>query len=78
MPLSEQPRKPEIADFFVVSCSCRTIIYKGFCLPEDLAAFYLDLQDDEIYERHRPLPSALQHEHATYLGDVTTVPIHCP
>ncbi len=35
-----------IADFFVVSCSCRTIIYKGFCLPEDLAAFYLDLQDD--------------------------------
>jgi glutamate synthase (ferredoxin) len=35
----------EISDFFVVSCSCRTIIYKGFCLPEDLAAFYLDLQD---------------------------------
>jgi glutamate synthase domain-containing protein 2/glutamate synthase domain-containing protein 1/glutamate synthase domain-containing protein 3 len=34
-----------IDDFFVVSCSCRTIIYKGFCLPEDLAAFYLDLQD---------------------------------
>ena len=33
-----------IDDFFVVSCSCRTIIYKGFCLPEDLAAFYLDLQ----------------------------------
>jgi glutamate synthase (ferredoxin) len=34
-----------IADFFVVSCSCRTVIYKGFCLPEDLAAFYRDLQD---------------------------------
>ena len=32
-------------DFYVASCSCRTIIYKGFCLPEDLAAFYLDLQD---------------------------------
>ncbi|HYO29413.1 MAG TPA: glutamate synthase subunit alpha, partial [Thermomicrobiales bacterium] len=32
-------------DFFVVSCSARTIIYKGFCLPEDLAAFYGDLRD---------------------------------
>ncbi|HEU0115153.1 MAG TPA: glutamate synthase subunit alpha, partial [Thermomicrobiales bacterium] len=30
--------------FFVVSCSARTIIYKGFCLPEDLPAFFLDLQ----------------------------------
>ncbi len=30
---------------YVVSCSCRTVIYKGFCLPEDLAAFYLDLQN---------------------------------
>ncbi|MGH2562649.1 MAG: glutamate synthase large subunit, partial [Thermomicrobiales bacterium] len=30
---------------FVVSCSARTVIYKGFCLPEDLAAFYGDLRD---------------------------------
>ena len=37
-----------IADLFFVSCSCRTVIYKGFCLPEDLAAFYLDLQDDRF------------------------------
>ena len=34
-----------IEGFFVVSCSARTIIYKGFCLPEDLAAFYADLRD---------------------------------
>ncbi|MDQ3780587.1 MAG: glutamate synthase-related protein, partial [Chloroflexota bacterium] len=32
-------------DFFVVSCSARTLIYKGFCLPKDLAAFYADLRD---------------------------------
>ncbi|MBA3415038.1 MAG: glutamate synthase large subunit [Chloroflexia bacterium] len=32
-------------DFFVVSCSARTLIYKGFCLPKDLAAFYTDLRD---------------------------------
>src|SRR5215216_216472 len=36
-------------DFFVVSCSARTLIYKAFCLPRDLPLFYLDLQD-ERYE----------------------------
>ena len=33
------------SDFFVSSFSARTIVYKGFCLPQDLAAFYLDLLD---------------------------------
>lgn len=33
-----------IDGFYVASCSARTIIYKGFCLPEDLAAFYADLR----------------------------------
>lgn len=33
------------AGFYVVSCSARTVIYKGFCLPEDLPAFYADLRD---------------------------------
>ncbi len=37
-----------MADLYVASCSCRTVIYKGFCLPEDLAAFYLDLQQPEF------------------------------
>jgi len=37
-----------LRDFYVASCSCRTIVYKGFCLPEDLAAFYLDLQQPEF------------------------------
>ncbi|HEV2109278.1 MAG TPA: glutamate synthase large subunit [Thermomicrobiales bacterium] len=36
------------ADLFVVSCSARTLIYKGFCLPEDLAAFFTDLQDPVV------------------------------
>ncbi|MEA2532106.1 MAG: glutamate synthase large chain, partial [Thermomicrobiales bacterium] len=35
----------DIDGFYVVSCSARTIIYKGFCLPEDLAAFYGDLRN---------------------------------
>lgn len=29
---------------YLASCSSRTIVYKGYCLPRDLAAFYLDLQ----------------------------------
>lgn len=35
-------------DFFAVSCSSRTVIYKGFCLPEDLARFYPDLDDPRV------------------------------
>jgi glutamate synthase domain-containing protein 2/glutamate synthase domain-containing protein 1/glutamate synthase domain-containing protein 3 len=35
-------------DFFICSISARTIVYKGFCLPEDLARFYLDLQDERV------------------------------
>ncbi|MBA3643776.1 MAG: glutamate synthase subunit alpha, partial [Chloroflexia bacterium] len=34
-----------IDDLFIVSWSSRTVIYKGFCLPKDLPAFYLDLQN---------------------------------
>jgi glutamate synthase domain-containing protein 1 len=34
-----------IEGFYVVSCSARTVIYKGFCLPEDLAGFYRDLRN---------------------------------
>ncbi len=35
-------------DFFAVSCSARTIIYKAFCLPEDLMRFYPDLADPRV------------------------------
>jgi glutamate synthase domain-containing protein 2/glutamate synthase domain-containing protein 1/glutamate synthase domain-containing protein 3 len=35
-----------IPEAFVASMSARTIIYKGFCLPEDLAGFYVDLQSE--------------------------------
>ncbi|HEV2128646.1 MAG TPA: glutamate synthase large subunit [Thermomicrobiales bacterium] len=35
-------------DFFIASMSARTLIYKGFFLPEDLARFYLDLQDERV------------------------------
>ncbi len=34
-----------VAGLAITSCSARTIVYKGFCLPEDLPKFYADLND---------------------------------
>jgi glutamate synthase (NADPH/NADH) large chain len=35
-------------DFYLASCSSRTLVYKGLALPERLDSFYLDLADDEV------------------------------
>ncbi|MDQ3514271.1 MAG: glutamate synthase large subunit, partial [Chloroflexota bacterium] len=34
-----------LGDCAIVSCSARTVVYKGFCLPADLSRFYADLRD---------------------------------
>jgi glutamate synthase domain-containing protein 2/glutamate synthase domain-containing protein 1/glutamate synthase domain-containing protein 3 len=36
-----------IDGFAITSCSARTIVYKGFCLPKDLPRFYADLNAPE-------------------------------
>ena len=35
-------------DFYVASCSSKTIVYKGLSLPERLAELYVDLQADKF------------------------------
>jgi glutamate synthase (NADPH/NADH) large chain len=35
-------------DFYVVSMSCRTIVYKGMFLAHQLSAYYRDLHDDRF------------------------------
>jgi glutamate synthase (NADPH/NADH) large chain len=35
-------------DFYLASCSCKTVVYKGLALPERLDAFYTDLRDAEV------------------------------
>jgi len=35
-------------DFYLASCSSKTVVYKGLALPERLDSFYLDLRDDEV------------------------------
>jgi glutamate synthase (ferredoxin) len=34
--------------FYLASCSCQTIVYKGMLLPSQLANFYIDLKDTEL------------------------------
>lgn len=36
-------------DFYVASCSSRTVVYKGLMLPERLADFYPDLQESDLH-----------------------------
>ena len=38
----------QVKDFYVCSLSCRSIIYKGMMLAEQVAVFYPDLQDDRF------------------------------
>ena len=37
-----------VGDFYLASCSSKTVVYKGLALPEKLDAFYADLRDDEM------------------------------
>ncbi len=37
-----------IKDFYICSLSCRSVIYKGMFLAEQLAAFYPDLRDERF------------------------------
>ena len=38
----------QIKDFYVCSLSCRSIIYKGMMLAEQVAVFYPDLMDERF------------------------------
>jgi glutamate synthase (NADPH/NADH) large chain len=35
-------------DFYLASCSSKTVVYKGLMLPERIGAFYLDLNEDDF------------------------------
>ena len=38
-------------DFYVASCSSKTVVYKGLMLAEQLGAFYPDLRDERVVSR---------------------------
>ena len=41
----------QITDFYVCSLSCRSVVYKGMMLAEQVSAFYPDLQDERFESR---------------------------
>ncbi|MBT5432982.1 MAG: glutamate synthase large subunit, partial [Rhodospirillaceae bacterium] len=41
-------RDAQVADFYICSLSCRSIVYKGMFLAEQLSAFYPDLLDERF------------------------------
>ena len=66
---------PEKAMFYIPSLSCTTIVYKGMLNPDQLTAFFPDLQDD----RRRVGPGAgalaLQHQHLPQLAARASLPL---
>ncbi|MBI3453238.1 MAG: glutamate synthase large subunit, partial [Rhodospirillales bacterium] len=46
--IEKQVLAENIADFYICSLSCRSIIYKGMFLAEQLSAFYPDLLDERF------------------------------
>ncbi|NVJ97326.1 MAG: glutamate synthase large subunit, partial [Alphaproteobacteria bacterium] len=40
--------KAQVGDFYICSLSCRSVIYKGLFLAEQLSTFYPDLQDEKF------------------------------
>ena len=41
-------RRATARDFYIASCSSKTVVYKGLMLPERLDGFYLDLRQDDV------------------------------
>ncbi|SDG55111.1 glutamate synthase large subunit [Roseospirillum parvum] len=49
--IERQVAREGITDFYICSLSCRSIIYKGMFLAEQLTTFYPDLLDDRFVSR---------------------------
>ncbi|MEE2995732.1 MAG: glutamate synthase large subunit, partial [Pseudomonadota bacterium] len=49
--IENRAREENIRDFYICSLSCRSLIYKGMFLAEQLSEFYPDLLDDRFGSR---------------------------
>ena len=63
---------------YVVSCSFRTIVYKGLAAADHLADFYLDLADPALRGRLHDLPPAVLDQHPAHLGAGPALPHALP
>ena len=46
--IEARAREAQVADFYMCSLSCRSVVYKGLFLAEQLSAFYPDLLDERF------------------------------
>ena len=46
--IERRAREAQVPDLYICSLSCRSIVYKGMFLAEQLSAFYPDLQDERF------------------------------
>ena len=67
-----------IKDFYICSLSCRSVIYKGMFLAEQLTAFYPDLLRRAFRLQFRGLSPALFHQHLPHLASGPALPRHRP
>ena len=63
--------------YYPVSISCRTVIYKGMFLADQLGAYYPDLHDPDFRERDRARAPALLDEYLPGLVAGASVPHGC-
>ena len=63
----------QVNDLYIASLSCRSIIYKGMMLAEQVAEFYPDLLD-ERFERLRDLPPTLFYQYLSRMVACPAVP----
>ncbi len=69
-----QRRERRLAGYYPVSISCRTIIYKGMFLADQLGTYYPDLRDPRIRKRARARAPALLHQYVPGLVAGASLP----
>ena len=62
--------------FYVSSLSCKTVIYKGMLMPEQVAKYYPDLRDPAMAIGAGAGAFAVFHEHVSELGPRASVSLH--
>ena len=64
--------------FYISSLSCRTLVYKGMLLTEQMDEYYPDLTQPGDGERAGAGPFPFQHQHLSQLGPRPSLPLHRP
>ena len=67
-------RERSTSHYYPVSISCRTVIYKGMFLADQLGTYYPDLHDPDFDERAGAHSPALLHQHVPGLVAGAPVP----